>query len=140
MTFNLFLLYSTALTDKQPCSFRGAFLLHKQISRIDSCTECICYNGTTTCRVESCPSDPGCENSERIFSPTECCPRCPGVQSKSSRQNKVLRIVNIFTIFVMLYGLQLYNHVYTNGILKWCSSHKFKLDFLPDHSFNNTLS
>ncbi|PIK39988.1 hypothetical protein BSL78_23175 [Apostichopus japonicus] len=63
--------------DRNPCSFRGNFLQHKQSTRLDPCTECVCSNGTTTCNIESCPSDAGCDPTEIVVIPEECCPQCP---------------------------------------------------------------
>ncbi|PIK42191.1 hypothetical protein BSL78_20956 [Apostichopus japonicus] len=68
---------SVSILDKNPCSFRGSFLLHKQSTRLDPCTECLCLNGTTTCEIESCPSDAGCAPKEIVVIDSECCPQCP---------------------------------------------------------------
>ncbi|XP_071822227.1 uncharacterized protein [Apostichopus japonicus] len=68
---------SEALSDRNPCSFRGTILLHKQAKKLDPCTDCVCFNGTTTCNIESCPAELGCESSKVIIIPEECCPQCP---------------------------------------------------------------
>lgn len=79
--FNFFILcclfYVEALSDRNPCSFRGTILLHKQAKKLDPCTDCVCFNGTTTCNIESCPAELGCESSKVIIIPEECCPQCP---------------------------------------------------------------
>ncbi|KAJ8019767.1 hypothetical protein HOLleu_41489 [Holothuria leucospilota] len=68
---------SLDITDRNPCSFRGQFLEHKQSITLDPCTECTCKNGTTTCEIESCPSEAGCEPGEIVIIEEECCPQCP---------------------------------------------------------------
>ncbi|PIK42192.1 hypothetical protein BSL78_20957 [Apostichopus japonicus] len=65
------------INNRNPCSFRGNFLLHLAEIRLDPCTVCTCNNGTTTCEIESCPSESGCDSSEIVIIPQECCPQCP---------------------------------------------------------------
>ncbi|PIK42190.1 alpha-2 collagen [Apostichopus japonicus] len=74
---NNFMKKKEALSDRNPCSFRGTILLHKQAKKLDPCTDCVCFNGTTTCNIESCPAELGCESSKVIIIPEECCPQCP---------------------------------------------------------------
>ncbi|XP_071819476.1 uncharacterized protein [Apostichopus japonicus] len=74
---NSFSSSSVDITDQNPCSFREQFLSHNQVTILDSCTYCTCFNGTTTCEAESCPSDAGCGPTDIVVIPEECCPQCP---------------------------------------------------------------
>ncbi|XP_071819474.1 uncharacterized protein [Apostichopus japonicus] len=77
--------------DRNACSFRGNFLLHTDAIRLDPCTYCVCSNGTTTCNIESCLSDAGCEPADVVIIPEECCPQCPYNYTECNYQQHTLR-------------------------------------------------
>ncbi|XP_071831947.1 uncharacterized protein [Apostichopus japonicus] len=64
----------SSIYDMGPCVFRGSLKLHREPWKLDDCTLCTCYNGTTDCDIITC-AQPKCSDPVKI--PGECCPMCP---------------------------------------------------------------
>lgn len=61
----------------KPCILGKTFQAHAARFNVDSCTTCICLNGTSVCERKTCPVVTCSPHLLLPPAPDKCCPRCP---------------------------------------------------------------